>query len=874
MLVNKQLPDWYLARVVDQLGRALDPNLPNMGLFRVDYHDLAIQHLGSIYEGLLELHPRHCNETMIVVARRSANRIEERYIRESEIVPPGFARTDKKYPSKSIYLATDKGERRETGSYYTPDEVVGYIVENTLGLQCKALSDQLQDEIDQAQQEGRIADVQRLVSDFDRRVLSLRVLDPSMGSGHFLLRACQYLAEVIATHPYTGEQSGVSGNEASVAYWKRQVVECCLYGVDMNGLAVELAKLALWLETVSAGQPLSFLDHRLRTGNSLVGACVARMGALPGADELQAVTFKDAMEARLPGLLQILETIRNLPSDSASNVKIKEQQFKSFKKAQEPFRQLADLWCSKYAETDDNGLTDEQYREAMNAVGNPHKSRKLAGETWFKDALNRARRPDMLCFSWELEFPEVFFQGAQRHANAGFDSIIGNPPYDVLSELENDTDLTAFRAFIDEDPALAPSLRGKNNLYKLFVCKALDLLAIGGRLGFITPMAILGDDQAADLRRRIVEVAAFTAIEAFPQKDDPRKRIFPEAKLSTAVFTLVKGDGAGCDEREFRARVHPGRTVEADSPSLILTTAAIPLYDPSNFTIVSCGQDDWDLATRIMKSGRMARLKEFAEFFQGEVNETNERAKGNLANDAGSGKLVTRGAGICLYVTRPASQGEDLFLDVPRFLRDKKPDTKAFHHRFRRTALQESSPQNNFRRIIAAFVPAGEFCNHTVNYCPESASRISLELMLALLNSKLADWYFRLGSTNAHVSHYQLYNLPCPIFAEGLDPVGANIESQALGALQKGDVNKVLRLLQPLLETPPFRPAVRTVMVETVNRISALEAERGKITRTARSALAPAAQPYQDLIDRLLYGLAGLTAAEATGLEKRLATML
>jgi hypothetical protein len=148
------------------------------------------------------------------------------------------------------------------------------------------------------------------------------------------------------------------------------------------------------------------------------------------------------------------------------------------------------------------------------------------------------------------------------------------------------------------------------------------------------------------------------------------------------------------------------------------------------------------------------------------VNETIERAKGHLSNDPGRGKLVTRGAALCLYITRPASQGADLLLDVAKFLQDKDPESKAFHHQHARVGLQESSPQNNFRRIIAAFVPAGEFCNHTVNYCPANKTRLDLNFLLALLNSKLADWYFRLGSTNAHVSHYQLYNLPCPIFAD------------------------------------------------------------------------------------------------------------
>src|SRR5262245_11275168 len=114
------------------------------------------------------------------------------------------------------------------------------------------------------------------------------------------------------------------------------------------------------------------------------------------------------------------------------------------------------------------------------------------------------------------------------------------------------------------------------------------------------------------------------------------------------------------------------------------------------------------------------------------------------------------GSGIGVHSARAARVGveiqipdvvADLLLNVESFLRDKGPDTKAFHHRYRRVGLQESSPQNNFRRIIAALISAGEFCNHNVNYLPEHTSQVPLEFALGLLNSKLGDWYFRLGST-------------------------------------------------------------------------------------------------------------------------------
>jgi len=225
---------------------------------------------------------------------------------------------------------------------------------------------------------------------------------------------------------------------------------------------------------------------------------------------------------------------------------------------------------------------------------------------------------------------------------------------------------------------------------------------------------------------------------------------------------------------------------------------------------------------------------------------------------------------VCLYVTRPASQGNDLYLNVDSFTQGKGPETKAFHHRHARVGWQESSPQNNFRRIIAAYIPVGEFCNHTVNYCPDHLSKLPLKFVLGLLNSLLADWYFRLGSTNAHVSHYQVYNLPCPAFRET-----ATREENATGKKVSDHLrpDRALPLLAPLLDAAPFSPVVRDAVVSAVDRIIAIESERGEIARTERSELSPAAQPFQAFIDALFFGMAGLNAAEIAGLKTRYESM-
>ncbi len=884
-LTEKALPDRHLARVIDQLGRAPDLRHPDLGLFRVDYRDLAIQHLGNVYEGLLELRPHYATEHMVVIRNRSSDRKEEKVVPEGADLDRGWEPTDRRYRQGQIYLLTDKGERRASGSYYTPNHIVDYIIEKTLGPMCSEIDAALTSEIAAAEERHRTArgedrlaaqtTLDRLMADFDDRVLRLHIVDPSMGSGHFLIRACQFLAEQIATNPHAADPAAqeLQGDEPTLTFWKRRVVERCLFGVDRNPLAVELAKLALWLETVAVDQPLTFLDHHLRHGDSLVGANLVSLGGLPGTPPLLANLFEQQVKARMPALLEAMAMIGRMPSDTIQQVKEKDRLFRrTFEPVRTPLRQAAHVWTSCFFLPPDQQVTADQYKTVLDHLDRPVKLDALLKTEPYGTAVMRCSSDDLPAFHWELEFPEVFFGKGGQREDGGFSAVIGNPPYDVLSDKETGRDLSAFKDFYESMDVYQPSFVGKNNLYKLFICRAVQLLGDRGRLGFITPMAVLGDEGAYQIRREVFRLGSFDAIEAFPQKDDSQRRVFREAKLSTAVFVLRKA--AADRNRPFVSRVHPADTIAEDSPRLTLTSADVPLYDPTNLTIISCDQKDWDIAKRVTGSGRMGRLGDYAECSQGEVNETVARGKGHLTVSDQDGVKVLRGASICLYVTRPASQGTDIFVNVEAFLKGKAPDTKAFHHRHPRVGLQESSPQNNFRRIIASYIPAGEFCNHKVNYFSEVRSKLPLRFVLALLDCKLSDWYFRLGSTNAAVSHYQLHNLPCPAFADASRDASPVVREKAMLALKATRLAEVAATLTPLLDRYPFVPLVRDVISETAEIIMKIETSRGTISRSDRSALSETAQPYQNLIDTLFYRMAGLSDAETAGLESRLAQML
>jgi hypothetical protein len=880
-LSEKALPDRYLARVLDQLGRTYQPGRPELGLFRVDYRDLAIQQLGSVYEGLLELRPRYAETPMRVIRATAAGSLEERVVPLADPIPPGYEATATTYPADGIYLATDKGERRRSGSYYTPEHIVNYIVQKALGACCAGVFQQLKAEI-AAKKEALGAagdekallqkELEELQGSFDDRILKLRILDPAMGSGHFLIRACQYLAEEIATNPYSSDRGAddLRGDESTITYWKRRVAEACLHGVDVNPMAVELAKLALWLETVAADAPLTFLDHHFRCGDSIIGARIARLDSLPRDEGLLAGRFGREVAAALPGLLETLAEIAAIPSDTADHVKQKERIYRRrFLPALKRFATIADLWSAEAMEA--STIRPEQYAEALDLLDAPRRFEEAIASGWAQAALSFLKSRDVSPFHWELAYPHIFLTGVNGD-RAGFDVILGNPPYDVLSEREIGQNIDHLKRFIELDPALQPSRVGKNNLYKIFVARSGELLADGGYLSFIVPMPLLGDEQATGIRRMLLSAGEFSEIHTFPQKDNPARRVFRDAKLPTALFVYRKLRPYQRTDGRFRSQVHPAQFIEPDSPSLTLNSNSIRLYDPENVTIVSCSQDDWDLVVSLAEQP-IARLGNFVTFFQGEVNQTVATSKGFLT-DRDHGPLVTRGANISLYQLREASQGEDIYLNVEAFLDRKGKDTKAFHHRLERVGLQESSPQNNFRRIIACRIPSGHFCNHKINYTTSGHSKISLELVLFVLNSRFADWYFRLGSTNAAVSHYQLTNIPCPPFGEQPDGIDEAFCRAIEAMIETRDFPMIERRCIDLAAGEGCTPELQRAIIGLVRFIEREEMRRGRIARTERSSLADDSEKCQIVLDKLMLVLLGLGEGKHEYIRTRLAEML
>jgi len=497
---------------------------------RISYRDLGVRHLGTLYEGLLE-HKLYIAEEDTEV-RKSKGKL--RFIPVSQ---GGKIKVGNHVPAGRVYFAGDKDERKSTGSYYTPEYIVDYIVRNTVGEKLNELRDSYmieQQENYQAYQRVLHEDekhrIARLVEeqtlDFvHKRVLKLSVLDPAMGSGHFLVNATNLIANFITELMNALGIKG--GTETSTASWRRWVVENCIYGVDINPLAVELAKLSLWILSMAKEQPLSFLNHHLKCGDSLVGARLNEIGFFPGngsengKDNAKQLSLFDADEVFKDTVRQAIERYQLIESEetaSLADVEAKTELLELIDEALKPYKQICDLHTSIYF---GNEIDEWQYQEAVETKVIP---------------IGVTLDSDQRYFHWELTYPKIF------SGNGGFDVVIGNPPYDTFKE---DYYFSSSEA------------GGTRNLFSHFIIRAINVNSLRGAFGYVVPLSLACGSNYEAIRTKIYH--NYEMLYASHYSIRPAK-LFPNVDQRITIFTAYsKGYRNQCAVYSSRLwRFHPG----------------------------------------------------------------------------------------------------------------------------------------------------------------------------------------------------------------------------------------------------------------------------------------------------------------------------
>jgi len=506
-LTTWRIGDTYLAEAIDLLARSRESGRGEKVF--VDYSTLDIKHLGSIYEGLLEYKLKIADIDLVVKGTKKKKWVTLEEYNKGRKNAFQFEDFDEfsRVRAGDLYLATDKGDRKATGSYYTPDYIVKYIVENAVGPVV----------------DGKIEEARKNKTNLSDAVLSAKVLDPAMGSGHFLVGALEFLAGKLlaAVHEDTDEGRIEANIDFTLDWAKREVVSHCIYGVDLNELAVELAKVSLWLKTISKDKPLSFLDHRLKCGNSLIGVNLEELPWHPNKKVDKKERRVDIPEGFIKKLLGTIDELGRIDDSTIENIKKKEEIFEELKRSRvyDMIKTLADLKASLYF---GNEVDEETYGNYTGHAFWSDKKEWVERRDFDYAKMGRFISRENHFFHWELEFPEIFYEEGKLKDNQGFHSVIGNPPYGAnFSKM----DVTFLQSVLN-------SLQYGAESYVAFMEKCSTLLSENGISSLIVPDNWMYLDFTEKLRLILIQNYKFRNIVALPSN------VFQDAAVDTCIYIL------------------------------------------------------------------------------------------------------------------------------------------------------------------------------------------------------------------------------------------------------------------------------------------------------------------------------------------------
>lgn len=533
--------------------------------YAIPYQDLEVRHLGEMYEAILEYKVRLADTDYI--RRRTKN--------GWQTLPAAGQKTqegDTRIKAGDIFFGETALERKQSGSYYTPESLVRFLVGKAVIAPLRerwesgsrdrftAYLEQARTGYDDAAKRGAVRSAEEMVNEFVKReVLPYKVCDPAMGSGHFLVAAANLMADLVVEllagiEPLSGVTSEKTG---APNHWRRLITRHCLYGADFNPLAVNLAKLALWLNCFARDHKLTFLDLHLRSGNSLIGLRdLSALRQIPArrkdtkrdkeaieeAEQELPLGLDAEMTAKLGTAAGEIAAILDLAEDDT------DRQRDVFEEAsrglQTAFGPLADLHTAYLM---DSSIRPRDYARLLNHFASGKSEADLwpdLHETW--DCVSALRKRHHF-FHWPIEFPDVF----GGRAVSGFSATVGNPPWDVLEphtlEFYSEYDpnfralersaaakrikeLHAQHPALDEkwasyealfgeasawfkEPAAFQALtKGKIDLYKAFLERLFQTTQTGGRVGVLCPSSIYTDESAIPLRRLFFEEAVLDCI--------------------------------------------------------------------------------------------------------------------------------------------------------------------------------------------------------------------------------------------------------------------------------------------------------------------------------------------------------------------------
>ena len=633
------------------------------------------------------------------------------------------------------------------------------------------------------------------ISEANNVINSIKICDPAVGSGHFLVSALNeiicakydlgilvdkegkkikkqnYLIEIdkdelIVSNIDEGEselfsyQPGIPEKQRiqeTLFNEKRLIIENCLFGVDINPNSVNICRLRLWIEllknayyTEESGykylETLPNIDINIKCGNSVISKYPlnASMNSSASIKKYKSAVTEYKQTSNKEKKYEIDEIIREIKAQISAGLRKEDKDFKALTRLEKRYYELTDSLSE-----DIFGYSKKQIRERNKEI------KKLKDEIAVKRAIVEEKKNNIAfqglnAFEWRFEFPEVLDDNGNF---TGFDCIIGNPPYGLINKKQNkDEAIVVSENALDlykNSPQFAPAQGGMLNIFRLFVVQSVYLLKPNGIFSEIFPLAFACDISSHKLRRFIIDNCSIISLEAFPERDNVQKRVFENAKMSVCILNMINKHNEEC---KFNLRINsnkyidysimPGTISYGDLIKMDEQYLTIPLSDCKSLAIVKKIYDESDY------------FQSYGKCNTGEIDMTFcKEAFTKNTNDS----VMIRGANIDRYVIKNTmSQGETFYLNDELLTQTKKIDDSLFTTT--RLVLQGITGVNEKRRLKVAIME-NAYCANSVNYCTFSRD-VNKYFFLGLLNSNLINFVFKQFSTNSNVNGYEVDNLP------------------------------------------------------------------------------------------------------------------
>ena len=738
------------------------------GEYLIPYYDLEVRHLGELHETILEY----------TVQLADADRIRRRTKKGVEILL--VSQTQKKAGDTSIkkgdvYFGESALERKQTGSYYTPESLVRFLNEKTIihplseifeqkyRQRFNALLEQAINGHDIGARRGAAQSAAVLVERFaEDELLKFKVCDLAMGSGHFLVDAANQMAGLVVSLfaevetfritnyelRITNEQGKKGDNNSSFVIpnsslnaWRRRITRHCIYGVDLNPLAVNLAKLSLWLNCFATHHRLTFLDHHVRCGNSLIGIrSLKQLATVPDRKKDGKKKKDDKVRKLFPNFQEyaavLTEAGQDVQSISAMDEDETGEQKSVFDRAQQKvalLKSLADLYTSYLM---DGGIRPDDYyelfyslvkKEKINNPLNPDLPKFLETVEIYQDRHH--------FFHWPFEFPDVFGPDAV----GGFSANIGNPPWDIVKpnsqEFFSDYDsrfrsydkqkanresakLTADNPIIAEkweqycngfseqsayfkEPVSYCALgKGDINTFKLFLEQFFTLLHDGGRMGIVVPSGIYTDQGCQPMRELFFSRSSIEFLYCFENRW-PTVFSAVDGRFKFVTFGTQKGGSTDWFKCAFMEH-DPERLPVIDADALKMSMKHVKKFSPETLSVMEFkSQRDIDVTAQIYGNWPLLgdKLKDTWNVkFRSELHMTNDS---QLFKSVPTACPLYEGKMIWLF---------DSLFESPRYWLDRDEVEEALaenaweggHYR---VGYRDIAASTNERTLISALVP-------------------------------------------------------------------------------------------------------------------------------------------------------------------------